>query len=167
MPSAEYTQRRQPRKGTKVVEGVVVGRGENKKVVDPKEVEKLAKLWCSIDEMSDFFGVARETFAYNFKDIIVKARSETKQRLRQTQLKVALEGNVTMLIWLGKNILGQMESPELFVAQPELTQEQIDDRISKLLQINNDKSTTEHNEPSGQAGTNDAATTEGIQAQTQ
>jgi hypothetical protein len=60
-----------------------------------------------------------------------------------------------------------MESPELFVAQPELTQEQIDDRISKLLQINNDKSTTEHDGSSGQAGTNDAATTEGIQAQTQ
>ena len=167
MPSAEYTQRRQPRKGTKVVEGVIVGRGENKKVIDPKEVEKLAKLWCTIEEMSDFFGVARETFAYNFKDIIVKARSETKQRLRQAQLKVALEGNVTMLIWLGKNILGQMESPELFEAQPELTQEQIDERIAKLLKLNEKSTISDATGSTGQAGTDDAATTEGSQDQVQ
>jgi len=36
---------------------------------------------------------------------------ETKQRLRAAQLKLALNGDRTLLIWLGKNILGQSESP--------------------------------------------------------
>jgi len=35
---------------------------------------------------------------------------ETKNSLRRAQLKVALDGNVTMLIWLGKQMLGQSET---------------------------------------------------------
>jgi hypothetical protein len=30
--------------------------------------------------------------------------------LRQAQIKLALSGNAVMLIWLGKNILGQSDS---------------------------------------------------------
>jgi hypothetical protein len=61
--------------------------------------------------MSEFFGINVETLKYNFSDIIAKGRSETKQALRKAQIKLALSGNATMLIWLGKNILDQAESP--------------------------------------------------------
>jgi hypothetical protein len=47
----------------------------------------------------------------NFRDIIDKNRIITKQRLRKAQLDLALKGDRVMLIWLGKNILGQAESP--------------------------------------------------------
>jgi hypothetical protein len=110
--AVEYHNRVDPKKGTMTKEGMIVGRGENKTVVDPEDIEKLAKLWCSWEEMSDFFGVPANTLKYNFSEIVAKGRSETKQGLRRAQLKLALGGNATMLIWLGKNILGQQESPQ-------------------------------------------------------
>lgn len=92
-------------------EGLVVGRGENKKVIPPDEVIKLAKLWCTMQEIADWFEIPRETLKYNFSDLIAKGRAETKQALRRAQLKNALGGNTSMQIWLGKNILGQTDQP--------------------------------------------------------
>ena len=110
--AVEYHNRENPKTGTEVREGLVVGRGENRRVIVPEEIEKLAKYWCSWEEMSDFFGVPANTLKYNFSDLVAKGRSETKQALRRAQIKLALGGNATMLIWLGKNILGQQESPQ-------------------------------------------------------
>lgn len=106
----EYN-RKDPKWGTMTKEGLIVGRGKNKTVIDPKEVEKLAELHCNMQEMADFFQVPRETLKYNFRDIITKSKERTKQRLRQAQIKLALSGNATMLIWLGKNMLNQSENP--------------------------------------------------------
>jgi hypothetical protein len=61
--------------------------------------------------MADFYNVPLQTFMDNFRDIIDKNRIITKQRLRKAQLDLALKGDRVMLIWLGKNILGQAESP--------------------------------------------------------
>lgn len=128
----EY-RRKDPKWGTTIKTGLIVGRGKNKRVIDPLEVEELAKLWCTYKEMADFFQIPVETLKYNFSDIIEKGRSETKQQLRKAQLKVALSGNVSMLIWLGKNILGQLDKPEEVEEKPQLTKEQIDTRINQLL----------------------------------
>ena len=92
-------------------QGLIVGRGDNKKVIPPDEVLKLAKLWCSMQEMADWFEIPRETLKYNFSDLIAKGRAETKQALRRAQIKSALSGNTSMMIWLGKNILGQQNDP--------------------------------------------------------
>ncbi len=100
---------KQDKTATVVKQGIAVGR--DKTVIVPEEVEALARLHCNYKEMADFFGVNVETLKYNFSDIILKARSETKQALRKAQIKLALGGNATMLIWLGKNILDQSEQP--------------------------------------------------------
>ena len=110
IPENTY-KRKKPKTATKEVEGVVVGRGENKTVVPPEEVYKLAKLWCSMQEIADWFNIPRETLKYNFSDLIAKGRAETKQALRRAQLKAAIGGNTSMMIWLGKNILGQSDNP--------------------------------------------------------
>ena len=103
--------RKEVRKGIKEIEGHIVGRGENQTVVPPDDVLKLAKLGCTVEEISDWFQVPANTIKYNFSDIIAKGRAETKQALRRAQIKLALSGNATMLIWLGKNMLGQSETP--------------------------------------------------------
>lgn len=95
--------------GEKTVRGRVIGR--NKTVIPEEQVLELAKLHCTNKEMADFFEVPLTTFTDNFRDIITKGRLDTKQRLRAAQLKMALNGDRTLLIWLGKNILGQSESP--------------------------------------------------------
>jgi len=105
-------QRKDPKWGELTKEGLVVGRGANKKVIDPKEVEKLAEYHCTIKEIADFFDVPRETLLYNFRYTITKAQERTKQRLRKAQLDLALKGNCVMLIFLGKNMLGQSDNPQ-------------------------------------------------------
>ena len=89
---------------------IIVGR--NNIPVPPDEVELMAKIGCTDSEIADHFNIKDDTLRRNFADNITKGRSELKQRLRKAQLKVAFEGNATMLIWLGKNILGQQESPQ-------------------------------------------------------
>jgi hypothetical protein len=91
--------------------GIEVGRGENKKVIDPKEVEKLASIGMKNSEIAEFLDIDDSTLGYNFKQQLTKGRHNLKVSLRRAQLSLALSGNATLLIWLGKNILGQSDSP--------------------------------------------------------
>jgi hypothetical protein len=112
----EQTENNQPyqvkniKYGEKTVRGRVVGR--NKVVIPEEQVAQLAQYHCTNKEMADFFDVPLQTFVDNFRDIITKNRIITKQRLRKAQLDLALnKHDRVMLIWLGKQMLGQSESP--------------------------------------------------------
>lgn len=107
----EFKPRQEQKWGTITKQGLVVGRAPNQKIIPPDEVYYLASLGCSMREMADWFGVTESTFKYNFSEYVIKGKEETKQRLRQAQLKAAYAGNVAMLIWLGKQMLGQADSP--------------------------------------------------------
>jgi hypothetical protein len=91
--------------------GYEVGRGLRKKVVTPDDVYKLAAIGCNNNEIARWFDIDENTLTYNFSDIIAKGREDVKMALRQAQLKLALSGNAVMQIWLGKNLLGQSDSP--------------------------------------------------------
>ena len=96
--------------GEKTVRGRVIGR--NKTVIPEEQVAQLAQYHCTNKEMADFFNVPLQTFVDNFRDIITKNRLVTKQRLRKAQLDLALnKHDRVMLIWLGKQMLGQAENP--------------------------------------------------------
>ena len=92
-----------------VKQAMIVGR--NQTPVPPDEVELMAKIGCTDREIAEHFGLSESTLRYNFSDFLIKGRSELKQKLRKAQLRVAFEGNATLLIWLGKQILGQTDSP--------------------------------------------------------
>lgn len=107
----EFKGRQSQKWGAVTKQGLVVGRAPHSKIVPPDEVYYLASLGCTSREIADWFGVTESTLKYNFSDYILKAKEETKQKLRQAQLKAALGGNVTMLIFLGKQYLGQSDNP--------------------------------------------------------
>jgi len=90
------------------LEAVVVGR--DKKPVRVEDVFRLAAMGCKDTEIADWHGIDTNTLRYNFSVELVKGRESLKQSLRKKQIDVALQGNVTMLIWLGKNILGQSDT---------------------------------------------------------
>ena len=102
----------QPKK-LKAVEvyGFEVGRGLRRKVVFPEDVYKLAQIGSTDREIARWFDINEDTLRYNFADILEKGRTELKYSLRRAQIKLALSGNAVMLIWLGKQILGQQEQP--------------------------------------------------------
>jgi hypothetical protein len=80
-------------------------------VINPDDVYRLAAIGCTTTEIARWFSIPEQTIRYNFSDIITNGREDLKQSLRHAQLKVALSGNAAMLIWLGKQILGQQENP--------------------------------------------------------
>jgi len=100
-------------KPKELVEGTILGLavGRDKKVIPPEQVQDLASIGCTDRDVANFFGVDENTLRYNFSDYLIKGREELKVSLRRAQLKLALGGNATMLIWLGKNILGQTDNP--------------------------------------------------------
>lgn len=90
-------------------EGKLVGR--DKKPIPALDVFKLAAIGCKDVEIADWFGIDSNTLRYNFSVELIKGRESLKQGLRRKQIEVAMGGNAVMLIFLGKNLLGQSDSP--------------------------------------------------------
>lgn len=109
----EFRPRQQQKWGVVTKQGLVVGRAPNQRVIPPDEVYYLATLGCSTREIADWFNVSESTLKYNFSEYITKGREEIKQKLRQAQIKTAMSGNAALLIFLGKNMLGQSDTPQL------------------------------------------------------
>jgi len=77
--------------------------------IKAKDVEALASYGCTNSEIASFFGCDRTTITKRFSRIVAKGRDAGKIRLRKKQFEVAVAGNVSMLIWLGKQVLGQTD----------------------------------------------------------
>jgi hypothetical protein len=80
-----------------------------KKQIDPQQVYKLAQLGATHGEIAEFFCCDRSTISKRFSPEITKGQAELKLKLRRLQVRAAERGNVTMLIWLGKCLLGQTD----------------------------------------------------------
>jgi len=91
--------------------GLEVGRGENKQVVPPDQVEELASIGCTDREIATFFGVKEDTLRRNFADNLAKGRQFQKTRLRRLMFRAAENLNPAILIFLSKNILGYTDQP--------------------------------------------------------
>lgn len=86
-------------------------RGRKKIELDTDLLFKLAECHCTMKEMVYIMGVSAFTLRNNFQDVIDRGYAAGKMRLRKAQYRKALEGNPVMLIWLGKNVLGQKDDP--------------------------------------------------------
>ena len=84
-----------------------------RKPINPRQVEKLAKLGCSQAEIGSVLGCSPDTLHRRFAGALKKGNAELDISLRKKQIDVALKGRnpTTMLIWLGKQRLGQRNEP--------------------------------------------------------
>ena len=80
--------------------------------IDTDKVEQLAGFGCTNREIASFFDCSETTLTRNYGDFLTKGREKGKIRLRQLQWRAAERGNTSMLIWLGKQVLGQSEKTE-------------------------------------------------------
>ena len=80
--------------------------------IDKNLVEQLAKLHCTYKEIASITGVSVDTLERRCADLIDKAMEQGKTSLRREQWRMALNGDRVMLIWLGKQYLGQSEKIE-------------------------------------------------------
>lgn len=93
--------------------------------IDTEQVEKLASFGCTNTEIASFFDVGEHVIRKSYAEFLTKGREKGKIRLRQSQWKAALGDpekkvppNITMLIWLGKQILGQQDKQEITQVRP-------------------------------------------------
>ena len=82
------------------------------------KLEQLASFGCTNTEIASFFGCSPDLLEKNYSEFLTKGRDKGKIRLRQLQFKAAEKGNVTMLIWLGKQVLGQTDKQEVELIKP-------------------------------------------------
>ena len=81
--------------------------------IDTEEIVKLSSFGCTNTEMASFFGCSPDLLEKSYSDYIVKGKDQGKRRLRKLQWHAAEKGNVVMLIWLGKQYLGQSDKQEV------------------------------------------------------
>jgi hypothetical protein len=89
--------------------------GRPKIEIDWEDVRKLSLLQCTQNEIASFLGVSVDTLLRRkeFCELYKKGMEEGRMSLRRLQWKKAQDGNTTMLIWLGKQYLGQSDKQEL------------------------------------------------------
>ena len=92
--------------------------GRPKTDIPELKVEQLASYGCTNTEIAHFFGVNESTIRRGFAEFLTKGRSSGKIKLRQLQYKAAEQGNVAMLIWLGKQVLWQQDKQEIELIKP-------------------------------------------------
>lgn len=86
--------------------------------IDYDQLDAMCQMHCTEDECASIFNVDRDTLSAalkrdgneSFSAYFKKASAGGKMSLRRRQFKAAIEGSVPMMIWLGKNWLGQRDS---------------------------------------------------------
>ena len=88
-------------------------RGRPKLDIDPDKVEMLASFGCSTVEIAKLHNCDEHTIRKRFRSELERGRESMKIKLRQLQWKQAENGNTSLLIFLGKQYLGQSDRNEL------------------------------------------------------
>jgi hypothetical protein len=104
-------------------------RGRPRKVLNEygaSTVEKLAGMMCTDEEIASVMGVSVDTLLNASNKKTFSERKETgrnkgKASLRRMQYKAAEAGSTSMLIWLGKQFLGQTEKQETAITDGSIT----------------------------------------------
>ena len=105
-----------------------------------KQLEQLATIGCTNDEIAAVIGCSWDTLYRNYAEVIKTGRNQRNVSLRHMQFKIAQSGNVGMLIWLGKQYLGQTEKTDM-PSLEKLVQEYLkltpDERLRRTTAIIN------------------------------
>lgn len=83
-----------------------------KKEIDENLVKELARIFCTMEEIAAVCKCSVDTLERRFADIIKEGQKVGKTSLRRWQYQAAEKGNTVMLIWLGKQHLGQSDKIE-------------------------------------------------------
>mgnify|MGYP006945375308 CR=1 FL=1 len=90
--------------------------GRPQKEIDQTQFEKLCGLQCTLEEICGWFDVTDKTldgwcmrtYGKHFSEVFSKKREAGKISLRRSQWRLA-EKSAAMVIFLGKNYLGQSD----------------------------------------------------------
>ena len=106
--------------------------------IDLSELEKLATLQCTEEEIAAYLGISARTLqrrlrVAKFGDIVERARAKGRVSVRRNLFRLANSGNIAAAIFLSKNLLGYRDvvntehtgmggGPIQIAARPDLSQ---------------------------------------------
>ena len=118
--------------------GTRSGAGRRAVHIDLMQLEKLAALQCTDQELAAWFGVSPYTIAKRrkkpeFAEAIERGRVRGRVSVRRAQMKLLASGNPTIAVWLCRQLLGQRDvitnehtgaagQPIQFAVKPDLSQ---------------------------------------------
>src|SRR5882672_457130 len=82
--------------------------------IDLAELEKLCALQCTDEELAAWFNVDVRTIerrrkVRSFREAMDRGKAKGRISVRRMQMKLLEQGNATMGVWLGKNVLNQVD----------------------------------------------------------
>lgn len=80
--------------------------------IDPVEVEKLAAMACTTEEIAHWFDVSNDTIERNFAAILKKGRSKGKMSMKRALFQKVQNGDLGAMVWWGKNFAGMSDKVE-------------------------------------------------------
>ena len=99
--------------------------GRPKKKIDYEMVKKLGGMMCTQEEIASCLDMCTKTLQRDpeFSRVYKKALDTGRMSLRRLQMKAAERGNTAILIFLGKNYLGQRD---------KFVEEELDEMTNQL-----------------------------------
>jgi len=95
--------------------------GRPRKEIDFDQFEAMCQIQCTEVEIAAVLNVSvdvlerrcKEQYGVTFAEVYEEKRSHGKESLRRKQWHAAENGNITMMIWLGKQWLGQTDTQKI------------------------------------------------------
>lgn len=103
--------------------------------IDIEEIEKLAAMACTMEEIAHWFDCSVDTLERNFAEIIKKGRSKGKMSMKRALFQKVLKGDLGAMVWWGKNFAGMSDKIEQknFNKEVEaMSDEELDKKIKEL-----------------------------------
>lgn len=90
--------------------------------IKAEEITMFGKLHAPWTDLGYYYGVAPKILQYHFEPAYRKGQTMTRMGLRKKMLSIAMEGNVTMIIWCAKNMLGMSDLGPMEGEQEQLNE---------------------------------------------
>jgi len=93
--------------------------GRPRKILDENKIAELIGKAFTVEFVANFMGVHVDTLYANYSDALRKGKCFRNGCLQAKQYKAAMTGagNTTLLIWLGKQWLGQKDKTEIITEE--------------------------------------------------
>jgi hypothetical protein len=104
------------------------------KNISRQEVYDMANVGCTVEEIAYCLKVDPVTITRNFGDAHKEGHAAMCFQLRRKQIELAIKGNVTMLIFLGKSYLGQFDTQKIETKVEQVTKFETADELRNKLE---------------------------------
>lgn len=83
-----------------------------RKPIDKDELEKLAMMQCTTEEIAYWFNVSPDTIERRFAASLKKGRAIGKMSMKRQLFAEVQKGNLGAMVWWGKNFAGMSDKIE-------------------------------------------------------